>query len=115
MPSPVRFSPRCLKNSDSDNAMEYTSKEPTFTIRQIAEYLAGWMWHNPAEPDGGWAAAVANAHSQLEDPQDGIDAVCARRTMAEMDALLEGHADALTGFWTANLHKSDFKFPTPMP
>lgn len=49
---------------------------PTFTIEQIAEYIAGWSTGSFDSVKEIGQAVLLNALSQLQDDQDGIAAFC---------------------------------------
>ena len=49
---------------------------PTFTIEQIAEYIAGWSTGSFDSVKEIGQAVLLNALSQLQDDRDGIAAFC---------------------------------------
>jgi hypothetical protein len=55
----------------------------TYTIKEIADYIAGWSMAPYDEVEKIGAATLANALSQLEDDQDGIEAVRQRKIYSE--------------------------------
>lgn len=53
--------------------------ERTYTTQEIAEYISGWVMGNYGEVATIGEYVLRNALSQLEDEQDGIEAVMERK------------------------------------
>jgi len=50
-----------------------------FTIEEIKTYLNGWLFVSFGKGVGDYNCALLNAISQIEDEEDGIEAVLERR------------------------------------
>lgn len=80
-------------------------KEPTFTVDQIAEYLAGWTLVPFNEVEKLGANVAHNALSQLRDPQDGIAAYFNDRQHDKLELVLYLQGDDLYSCEIVNEHK----------